>query len=98
MEIYFRDKGPAEVVSAITNSLGGRNLGQIMQIRLAGEDIHVTIKKVGTSNLEFSHSQDGGGHRWELSKEKLALSHRPFKGEIIAKLTRLITQLGGEVV
>jgi len=97
VHIYFRDKAPQKVLSDIKKSLSGRKIGELLDVELSGDDIHVRITKMGTSVLEFSYNDDDDGHRWDLSKEKLAFTHRAFKGEITEKLTRLITSLGGEV-
>lgn len=97
MRIYFKDKSPEKVIEGIKEKLGGRRLGELLEIELSGEDIRVTIRKMGTSVLEFSHSNERGGHSWNLAKEKLAFTHRAFKGEIMEKLTNVINDMGGEV-
>lgn len=98
MEIYFKDKNTQEVIEGIKSKLGGRKLGDLLEIEAEGQDIRVTIRKMGTSVLEFSHHEEKDGHTWELSKEKLALTHRAFKGEIIEKLTSIIGSMGGKVI
>ncbi len=98
MEIYFKDKNTQEVIEGIKSKLGGRKLGDLLEIEADGNDIRVTIRKMGTSVLEFSHREKKGGHSWELSKEKLALTHRAFKGEIMEKLTHIIDSMGGSVI
>jgi len=98
MEIYFKDKNTQEVIDGIKSKLGGRKLGDLLEIEAEGEDIRVTIRKMGTSVLEFSHRDQKEGHKWELSKEKLALTHRAFKGEIVEKLTDIIGSMGGKVI
>jgi len=97
MEIYFKDKNTLEVIEGIKSKLGGRKLGDLLEIEADGNDIRVTIRKMGTSTLEFSHRPGKEGHTWELSKEKLALTHRAFKGEIVEKLTSIIGSMGGTV-
>ena len=98
LEIYFKDKNPDEVIEGIKEKLGGRKLGDLLDFELEGSDIRVTIRKMGTSVLEFTHSQAEDGHHWLLSKEKLALTHRAFKGEIIEKLGKIVQSLGGQIV
>ena len=98
MEIYFKDKNAKEVIEGIKDKLGGRKLGDLLEIEADGDDIRVTIRKMGTSTLEFSHQEKKDGHTWAPSKEKLALTHRAFKGEILEKLTNIIDSMGGKVI
>lgn len=98
MKIYFQDKEPAQVVSDLTSKLGTRKMGEFVTLNLKDSDIEVTIKKMGTSTLLFGHSRRNGGREWQLVKEKIALPHRVFKQEIIGKLTKIINQIGGEVL
>lgn len=95
MEIYFKDKNTEEVIHGIQEKIGGRKLGDLLHLESEGSDIKVTIKKMGTSILEFSHHHKDGGHSWVLSKEKLAMTHRAFKGEIMDKLKDVVESLGG---
>ena len=78
MEIHFKDKNTKEVIEGIKERLGGRKLGDLLEINALGDDIKVTISKMGTSTLEFSHRKNQEGHVWELSKEKLAFTHKAF--------------------
>ena len=98
MEIYFKDKNAQQVIDGVREKMGGRKLSELLHIEADGNDIRVTIKKMGTSTLEFTHTEQKEGHHWQLSKEKLALTHRAFKGEIIEKLTRIIDSLGGKIL
>jgi hypothetical protein len=98
MEIQFKDLGTREVIAGIKEKLGGRKLGDLLEIEADGEDIRVTIRKLGTSTLEFSHQKTKDGHSWELSKEKIALTHKAFKGEILAKLTNIVDSMGGKII
>lgn len=98
MEIQFKDKDTKAVIEGIKNKLDGRKLGDLLEIEADGEDIRVTIRKMGTSTLEFSHQKTKEGHSWELSKEKIALTHKAFRGEIIEKLTHIVDSLGGKII
>jgi len=97
MIISYKEGQPEEILSQIREKLGGRKLGQMLQFHLEGGDLDVTIKKMGTSRLSFEQMSDGPSLRWELKSEKIALSHRAFKGEVLEKLTKVIQQTGGTV-
>lgn len=98
MEInYPNDLEPTEVVERIKNELGGRKLGKILTFEISETELNVTIKKMGTSTLSFTRSSDSENINWVLSKEKIALTHRPLKSDMIEKLTAVIKKTGGEV-
>lgn len=97
MKIKFKEDRPAEILEEIKENLGGRKLGKIVEFEMDGKNLKVTIKKMGKSYLEFTHAPDNGGLQWELTDEKIALSHKAFKGEVLEKITRVVNQIGGEV-
>lgn len=98
MKINFKEQDPQKIVAELHSALGGRKLASILDLSLVGKDIHVTIKKLGTSTLEFTHNPSvKSGLEWELSAEKIALTHKAFKTEMIAKLTKIIENIGGVV-
>lgn len=97
VNISYKDGSPEEILAAIKEKLGGRKLGKMVSFELVGTDLEVTIKKMGTSHLGFKNYGNGSGVEWRLEKEKIALSHRAFKNEVLEKLTHVIEQTGGEI-
>ena len=97
MYIEYNNGSPSEILSAIKEQLGGRKLGKILSFKLEGDDLAVTIKKMGTSYLNFKSVGNGEGIRWELEKEKIALTHKTFRKEMIDKLSKAIAQTGGNL-
>jgi hypothetical protein len=97
MKIKFPQQDNQEIVSNICNALGGRELGKIVDFKVVGNDLNVTISKMGTSELLFSGTKTASGWEYQLSKEKIAFTHRPFKDDVIAKIRSVIISCGGTV-
>ena len=97
VNITYKEGSPEEILSAIKEKLGGRKLGKMVTFELEGADLTVTIKKMGTSHLNFKNYSADNGVEWRLEKEKIALSHRAFKSEVLEKLTHVVEQTGGEI-
>ncbi|MBP6217662.1 MAG: hypothetical protein KA436_03630 [Oligoflexales bacterium] len=98
MKIQFQEKDPEKVVHKIQESLGGRQLGSLLNFNLKDKNVTVKIQKFGTSTLEFSHNPAvKESLEWVLSSEKIAFAHKAFKEEVLSKLKKVIEDLGGMV-
>ncbi len=97
MKIFFPENDPEKNVSSIEEELGGRKLGKMVKFILDDGNLKVKISKLGTSELNFSYAANGDGMTWELSKEKIALSHKAFKDEVMDKIFKIIKKVGGEI-
>lgn len=97
MRIRFADKDSQEALQEIKDALGGRKLGKIVSFDMQDDELTVTIKKMGKSTLEFSNNSAANQTEWELTNEKIALAHKPFRDEMIQKLTKVVHSIGGEV-
>lgn len=97
MKATFPGKDAQGVLQSIRQALTGRKLGEISTLKLSGATLTVTISKVGTSVLTFTLAPSGADTLAELTGEKLALAHRPFRGEVQDKVFRLVERAGGIV-
>lgn len=97
MKISYAKGTPEEVIAAIQAKLEGRKLGEMVNFDLNGTGLDVTIKKLGTSLLSFQQIAKTQGLAWHLTKEKIALSHRPFKDEVMDKIAKIVEQTGGKM-
>jgi hypothetical protein len=71
-------------------------IGQWIQFEIQDSgELRVLIQKLGTSTLEFRGGQGPGGIYWELSREKIAFSHKPFRSEAIKQIEEAVRTLGG---
>ena len=97
MKLFFENLEPKEVVQKLQEQLHQRKWGDMVHFELVGEDMHVTIQKMGTSTLEFQHKKIGSLHEWTLTQEKIAFAHRAFKREMQEKIVALVAKVGGSV-
>lgn len=100
MKIRFKEKAPQAALADIKKALEGRKLGELVAFNLEKDDLTVTIQKMGKSVLEFTKNpaSKGGDLEWDLTSEKIALTHKAFKGEVIDKITKIIQGVGGQVI
>jgi hypothetical protein len=97
MKILFDESNPNKVVELISKALGSRELGKMVEFSLKGADLCVVISKMGRSELLFASQENGEGLLFELTKEKIAFAHRPFKDEVMIKIKKVIETCGGQV-
>ena len=103
MKVQFTETDPANVLEAIKAAMAGRKLGDIVDFTLEGQQLLVTISKMGTSTLTFHQetnagkSSAAGGLTYNLAKEKIAFTHKAFKSEVERKIVQVIEQAGGSV-
>ncbi len=97
MHIHFTDNDPNTVISKIKDVMGDRALSKMVSFDMSGNEMIVTISKLGTSSLHFTCSKGAQGCQFELTKEKIALAHKPLKGEVTAKIYKVIEKAGGVI-
>lgn len=97
MKLCFENIEPTQVVHNLQEELKNRKWGDLVQFESIGDDIRVTIQKMGTSTLAFQHKKTGPHHVWTLTEEKIAFAHRAFKEEMKEKIVALVAKVGGSV-
>jgi len=97
VKISFKESDAKKIVKNLADSLEDRELGKICKFSLDGNDIVVTISKMGTSEIVFAGKSSKDGMEFSLSKEKIAFTHRPFKDEVVDKIRKVVTGCGGTV-
>ncbi len=97
MQIQFPDTDPKAVIQKLQDVMGGRQLSKMVSFDLTGGEMVVTISKLGTSSLHFKCEPNAKGCHFALTKEKIALTHRPLKGDVTDKIIKVIEKAGGLV-
>ncbi|MFY7928877.1 MAG: hypothetical protein ACOVS5_08385 [Oligoflexus sp.] len=97
MNIQFPDKDPQAIISRLQEIMGDRELGKMVQFEMVGGEMVVKISKLGTSTLHFTCTPGDKGCHFSLAKEKIALAHKPLKGEVTSKIIKVIEKAGGVV-
>jgi hypothetical protein len=97
MVIFFPEKNPETIVESLKGVMGGRELAKIVSFDVSNDQMTVTISKLGTSTLHFKRQETEDGSQFSLNKEKIALSHKPMKGEVKSKIYKVIEKAGGKI-
>ncbi|MEN9529234.1 MAG: hypothetical protein RI932_1107 [Pseudomonadota bacterium] len=85
-----------DFVKKVESALEGRDLGQIARFKLQGSELLVIFSKLGTTELKYKIDPDGSGFKASLVSEKVALTHRPLKADITARLARVMEREGAQ--
>ncbi len=97
MNIHFKDTDPNSIINKLKEVMGDRALSKMVSFDLAGNEMVVTISKLGTSSLHFNCTKLSDGCKFELTKEKIALAHKPLKSEVTSKIYKVIEKAGGVI-
>ena len=98
MKIFFPKKPSSEeVIQKITSEMGSRKIADLLSFDASDTSLEILIKSMGTSKLTFDRKEGSDETCFALCKEKIALTHRAFKGELTKKLVTIIEKAGGRV-
>lgn len=94
MKLYFQDSSAATITAKISAQLekDGR-YNDIVSVAPGSDAFTVTIQKLGQSRLFFAKEED----HWCLQQEKIALSHKAYKGKVYHIIEKIVLSLGGRV-
>ncbi|NBW80969.1 hypothetical protein EBR21_04365 [bacterium] len=85
-----------ELVNKVESALQGRDLGEITRFALHGQELKVIFTKFGTTELTYKIESRSAGFRAVLVTEKIALTHRPLKADITARLAKVMEREGAK--
>ena len=85
-----------EFVKKVEAALEGRDLGEITRFKLQGTELLVIFSKLGTTELKYQVDSNENSFKAHLLTEKVALTHRPLKADITAKLARVMEREGAQ--
>jgi hypothetical protein len=85
-----------DFIKRVEVAIQDRDLGQITRFELQGNELKVIFSKLGTTELKYKVEARGTGFRAELTSEKIALTHRPLKADITARLARVMEREGAQ--
>ncbi|MEY4066563.1 MAG: hypothetical protein RIR26_2771 [Pseudomonadota bacterium] len=83
-----------DFIKKIETALAGRDLGDITRFKLQGTELLVVFSKLGTTELKYKIETTTEGFKASLLSEKVALTHRPLKADITARLARVMEKEG----
>ncbi len=89
----------AQFIEKVRLSIKDRSIGEIVSLKETGNQIVVTIQKLGTSEMRFNvKSNASGGFLATFESEKIAFAHKPFRGDVEGKLAQVLESLGAKTV
>jgi hypothetical protein len=97
MKISFPKQEPKKIVTAIKKAMGDRALSEMVEFAIDKAQMVITISKLGTSTLTFDKEVDGDKILFTMVEEKIAFTHRAFKGEVTEALVKIVKKAGGTV-
>lgn len=95
MKIQFVDSDTATIVNKLESAMGDRALSKIVSFSHSSDQLIVTLSKLGKSVLTFDRV---GTNEFALTKEKVALAHKPMKADVTKKIVQVVEKSGGKVV
>jgi hypothetical protein len=97
MKISFPKQESKKIISAIKKAMGDRALSEMVDLSIEKSQMIITISKLGTSTLTFAKEVNDDRVLFVMTGEKIAFTHRAFKGEVTDALMKIVKKAGGTV-
>lgn len=97
MKISFPKQESKKIISAIKKAMGDRALSEMVDLSIEKSQMIITISKLGTSTLTFAKEVNDDRVLFVMTSEKIAFTHRAFKGEVTDALMKIVKKAGGTV-
>jgi hypothetical protein len=97
MIISFKNTSPQEAVDSVSSGLSDWDFGRHISLELKGSKLTLTIKKLGTSKIEFNVTGDKEKTIFNKSSETITLSHKAIRPMVESKLITIIEKQNGSV-
>ncbi len=94
MKISFPKQESKKIISAIKKAMGDRALSEMVDLSIEKSQMIITISKLGTSTLTFAKEVNDDRVFFVMTGEKIAFTHRAFKGEVTDALMKIIKKAG----
>ena len=99
MKAFEFDQGPLrEFVEGVERALSDSGLSDFVRLRRDGDDLVVTFRWMGSSELRYEVEERDGGFFARLSGEKISPFHHAFRQRFEEKFEQVIGSVGARVV
>ncbi|HHQ49077.1 MAG TPA: hypothetical protein ENK19_09395 [Acidobacteria bacterium] len=88
---------PEAFVERVREELAGTQLGDMVRIEMVAGQLVVQFTRLGRSELRYDIFEEQPGFRARLARERVALTHIPFRDAFDRNFERLIARVGGRV-
>jgi len=85
---------PSEFVSEIVSEISAREFDRFLSIRLAGADLSVELRWMGTTRFDYRILPVGDGFRAELIGQRVAPLHTAFSDRFEGYFERALAKVG----
>ena len=77
--------------------MGDRTLSEMVAFEIDKNQMIITISKLGTSTLTFARLDETERVFFTKISEKIAFTHKAFKGDVTQALVKIVKKAGGTV-
>ncbi|TGK19256.1 hypothetical protein EHO61_07240 [Leptospira fluminis] len=96
-EIRVAEEDPETFLRKLRKAVSGGELGTLTSFDLKGEDFCIRFSGLGESRIWYKLERREAGFSAVKRKEKIALLHHPFRGEMEKNLGNILRRLGAEL-
>lgn len=88
---------PDDFVAKVRAALAGRELGELVSLQRAGDELVVRFERMGTTELRYEIEPGDDGFVAKLRSERVAPLHTPFRSTFEEKLAQVLARVGASV-
>ena len=88
----------AEFVDRVRGALAERGLAEYVDLNREGDELVVSFRWMGSSELRYRFVESETGFRAELSGERMSPFHAPFRQRFEGQFATVVDSVGARVV
>ncbi|EQA37938.1 hypothetical protein LEP1GSC047_4321 [Leptospira inadai serovar Lyme str. 10] len=96
-EIRVKEQDPETFLRKLRKAVSAGELGTLTSFDLTGDDFCIRFSGLGESRIWYKLERIGEGFSATKRKEKIALLHQAFRGEMEKNLGNILRRLGADI-
>ncbi|EQA43242.1 hypothetical protein LEP1GSC050_1611 [Leptospira broomii serovar Hurstbridge str. 5399] len=96
-EIRVKEQDPESFLRKLRKAVAAGELGTLTSFDLEGDDFCIRFSGLGESRIWYKLERVGEGFSATRRKEKIALLHQAFRGEMEKNLGNILRRLGADI-
>ena len=93
-----KNSTPQEFIEKVMTILQKGELGKVTTMTASGDNFTVVFSKLGKSEIVYDLTKEGTNFSCTFKSEKVAFTHKAFKGEVDKGITKAFEHAGATVV